>query len=67
MTRWLLVLAAVVIYDLYVWHTAGLDYMLSRQLLFLDQEFPITKTVFAFGLGVLFGHFFWPQQVKPNG
>jgi len=65
--RWLIVLASVVVYDLFVWNVYGVDAMLSRQLLFLDQHFPIFKTTFAFALGVLFGHFFWPQKVKHNG
>jgi len=56
----LMVIGLLIVYDIAIYSTSGVDATISRVTLSWSSDIPIV----LIGIGVLIGHLFWPQPSK---
>ena len=59
-----LLMAVLAVGDIWLYKKHGKNATLSRVLLELDQRYRWVAYVVLFAMGLLAGHFFWPQHVE---
>ena len=55
-----LTIVIIAVYDVWVYIQAGGDATISRIVYNFSKDWPIVNII----IGVLLGHFYWPQKVK---
>ena len=57
-------IAATIAYDVWVYYRHGSEATISRILYRAVERAPIFGVLFGIAIGVLCGHFWWPQKIE---